>query len=76
MASAYFLVLWEVCVPMSLLACLLVLLLGALLQWYVPTLRTWANSTFTSALSDTRSPAEKEQLADELFSRCVGGRWN
>lgn len=41
------------------------------LQWYVPTLRTWSNSTFTSALSDTRSPAEKTALADELFTRCV-----
>eukprot|EP00983_Pelagomonas_calceolata_P110664 1159699-Pelagomonas_calceolata.AAC.5 len=42
-------------------------------QWYVPTLRTWSNSTFTSALSDSRSAEEKNALADELFKRCTEG---
>ena len=35
----------------------------------VPTMRTWSNSTYTSALNDTRSPEEKGKLVDELFER-------
>mmetsp|Transcript_6788 Transcript_6788/g.15027 ORF Transcript_6788/g.15027 Transcript_6788/m.15027 type:complete len:382 (-) Transcript_6788:349-1494(-) len=38
-------------------------------KWYVPTLRTWSNSTFTSGLSAERPAAEKAALADELFQR-------
>jgi hypothetical protein len=37
--------------------------------WYVPTLRTWSNSTFLSALSSTRSEAERAAVVDELFRR-------
>jgi len=35
----------------------------------VPTLRTWSNSTFTSALSSSRTTEEKNKLADVLFGR-------
>ena len=35
---------------------------------YVPTTRTWSNSTFIAGLSDERSPEEKDALVDELFS--------
>jgi hypothetical protein len=36
---------------------------------FVPTTRTWSNSVFASGLDDSRSPAEKVKLVDELFSR-------
>jgi len=35
---------------------------------YVPTTRTWSNSTFLAGLAETRSPQEKEAVVDELFS--------
>lgn len=38
-------------------------------KWFVPTTRTWSNSTFRSALADSRSDAEKDALVDEMFSR-------
>ncbi|XP_031555181.1 probable S-adenosylmethionine-dependent methyltransferase At5g38780 isoform X2 [Actinia tenebrosa] len=36
---------------------------------YVPTTRTWSNSTFLSGLSDSRSPEEKAKIVDEFFQR-------
>ncbi|CAG9460401.1 unnamed protein product [Pedinophyceae sp. YPF-701] len=37
--------------------------------WYVPTLRTWSNSTFTTGLDATkRSAEERAALADEMFA--------
>ncbi|KAK3744752.1 hypothetical protein QZH41_013300 [Actinostola sp. cb2023] len=38
-------------------------------KWYIPTLRTWSNSTFLSGLSDSRSAEEKADIVDELFQR-------
>ncbi|KAJ7377998.1 hypothetical protein OS493_025316 [Desmophyllum pertusum] len=38
-------------------------------QRYIPAVRTWSNATFTSGLSDSRSPEEKENIVDELFKR-------
>lgn len=38
-------------------------------EWYVPTLRTWSNYTFLSALSSDRSSSERDDLVDELFKR-------
>ena len=36
---------------------------------FVPTTRTWSNSTFIAGLDDEiRSPMEKEELVDALFS--------
>mmetsp|Transcript_8437 Transcript_8437/g.19139 ORF Transcript_8437/g.19139 Transcript_8437/m.19139 type:complete len:392 (-) Transcript_8437:114-1289(-) len=35
----------------------------------VPTMRTWSNSTYTSALNEERSAEEKGKLVDELFER-------
>ena len=35
--------------------------------WYVPTLRTWSNSTFYNALSHDRSAEERSNIVDELF---------
>lgn len=35
---------------------------------YVPTTRTWSNSTFLAGLAETRSQQEKEAMVDELFS--------
>ena len=36
---------------------------------YVPTTRTWSNSTFIAGLSDSRTAEEKDALVEELFSR-------
>ena len=36
---------------------------------YVPTTRTWSNSTFLAGLDDGRSDDEKAALVDELFRR-------
>ena len=36
-------------------------------NWYVPTLRTWSNSTFLNGLSDNRSSSEKNCIVDEFF---------
>ena len=38
-------------------------------KWFIPTTRTWSNSTYISGLSDSRSPEEKAQIVDEFFSR-------
>ena len=34
---------------------------------YVPTTRTWSNSTFEAGLDDSRSAEEKSALVDALF---------
>merc|ERR1711990_14410 len=36
---------------------------------YVPTTRTWSNSTFVAGLSNNRSTEEKEALVEEMFRR-------
>ncbi|EGD76314.1 hypothetical protein, variant [Salpingoeca rosetta] len=36
---------------------------------FVPTTRTWSNSTFVSGLDDSRSAEEKDALVDEMFNR-------
>ncbi|XP_032243202.2 methyltransferase LUC1 [Nematostella vectensis] len=38
-------------------------------KWYIPTLRTWSNSTYRSGLSDDRSDKEKDAIVDEFFRR-------
>ena len=38
-------------------------------ETFVPTTRTWSNSTFESGLSGTRSEQERAALADEMFTR-------
>lgn len=38
-------------------------------QWYIPTLRTWSNSTFYTALSESREEAERKALVEELYKR-------
>uniref|UniRef100_A0A0G4HAX1 Methyltransferase type 11 domain-containing protein n=1 Tax=Chromera velia CCMP2878 TaxID=1169474 RepID=A0A0G4HAX1_9ALVE len=38
-------------------------------KWYIPTIRTWSNSTFKSGLREDRPEEEKTQIVDELFSR-------
>ncbi|KAJ7377997.1 hypothetical protein OS493_025313 [Desmophyllum pertusum] len=38
-------------------------------RWFIPTTRTWSNSTFTSGLSDSRSLEEKANIVDEFFKR-------
>ena len=37
--------------------------------WYIPTLRTWSNSTFLTALNESRSMEERQSLVDELYKR-------
>ena len=39
---------------------------------YVPTLRTWSNSTFMSGLSQKRGREEKEAIVDQLFAEYAG----
>lgn len=34
--------------------------------------RTWSNSTFESALDESRREAERRKLSDELFKRFEG----
>lgn len=36
---------------------------------FIPTTRTWSNSTYLSALGDHRSAEEKEAIVDEFFGR-------
>ena len=38
-------------------------------EWFVPTTRTWSNSTYGNGLDATRSAEEKADIVDELFSR-------
>lgn len=38
-------------------------------RWYVPTTRTWSNSTFLSALDESRPMNEREALVDEMYKR-------
>lgn len=38
-------------------------------QWFVPTTRTWSNSTFLSALDESRSMEEREALVEEMYQR-------
>ncbi|CAH3026843.1 unnamed protein product [Porites evermanni] len=38
-------------------------------RWFIPSLRKWSDSTFISALSDSRSPKEKESIVNELFKQ-------
>lgn len=38
-------------------------------QRFIPTTRTWSNSTYLSALGDHRSAEEKEAIVDEFFGR-------
>jgi len=40
-------------------------------EWFVPTTRTWSNSSYLGGLSDSRSGAEKSRIVDELFDRYV-----
>ena len=34
---------------------------------FVPTTRTWSNSTFVAGLGEGRSPAEKDALVQQMF---------
>lgn len=36
-------------------------------RWFIPTTRTWSNATFTSGLSESRSPEEKDAIVDKFF---------
>lgn len=38
-------------------------------KWYVPTTRTWSNSTYANGLDASRAADEKAAIVDELFSR-------
>jgi len=38
-------------------------------KWFVPTTRTWSNSSYLGGLSETRPLAEKNAIVDELFDR-------
>lgn len=38
-------------------------------EWYVPTLRTWSNTTFFSALSVERSVEDRNRIVDLLFEK-------
>ena len=38
-------------------------------KWYVPTCRTWSNSTFINGLSDERTGEEKRVVVDDFFGR-------
>lgn len=37
--------------------------------WYIPTLRTWSNSTFLTALKDSRPMEERQTLVDLFYKR-------
>eukprot|EP00730_Choanoeca_flexa_P010870 TRINITY_DN21368_c0_g1_i1.p1 TRINITY_DN21368_c0_g1~~TRINITY_DN21368_c0_g1_i1.p1 ORF type:complete len:408 (+),score=82.33 TRINITY_DN21368_c0_g1_i1:213-1436(+) len=38
-------------------------------QLFMPTTRTWSNSTFAAGLDETRSPEEKDALVEEMYQR-------
>ncbi|XP_013380231.1 probable S-adenosylmethionine-dependent methyltransferase At5g38100 [Lingula anatina] len=38
-------------------------------KWYIPTLRTWSNSTFLSGLDSSRSEEEKAAIVDKFFMK-------
>lgn len=39
-------------------------------KWYVPTTRTWSNSTFRSAFRADRPEAEKDELVSKFWANC------
>ena len=41
---------------------------------YVPTTRTWSNSTFVAGLSHNRSPEEKDALVEEVSRLLAKGQ--
>ena len=38
-------------------------------KWFVPTTRTWSNSTYSNGLDAGRSAEQKAEIVDELFDR-------